>query len=41
MTLQDHHCQSLRALLAAGRAWQALPYVAKREAAKPTTPRTG
>ena len=41
MTLQDHHRQSLRALLAAGRAWQALPYVAKRESAKPTTQRTG
>jgi transposase len=40
MTLQDHHRQSLRALLAAGRAWQALPYVAKRESAKPTTQRT-
>ncbi len=41
MTLQDHHRQSLRALLAAGRAWQALPYVAKRESAKPTAQRTG
>src|SRR4029450_7371066 len=41
MTLQDHHRQSLRALLAAGRAWQALPYVAKRESATPTTQRTG
>ena len=38
---QDHHRQSLRALLAAGRAWQALPYVAKRESAKPTAQRTG
>src|SRR6266516_7862035 len=41
ITLQDHHRQSLRALLAAGRAWQALPYVAKRESAKPTAQRTG
>jgi len=41
MTLQDQHRQSLRALLAAGRAWQALPYVAKRESVKPTTQRTG
>ncbi len=41
MTLQDHHRQSLRALLAAGRAWQALPYVAKRESATPTAQRTG
>ena len=41
MTLQDQHRQSLRALLAAGRAWQALPYVAKREAAKLTAQRTG
>ena len=41
MTLQDQHRQSLRALLAAGRAWQALPYVAKRESATPTAQRTG
>jgi transposase len=41
MTLQDQHRQSLRDLLAAGRAWQALPYVAKRESAKPTAQRTG
>ena len=41
MTLQDQHRQSLRALLAVGRAWQALPYVAKREAAKLTAQRTG
>jgi hypothetical protein len=40
MTLQDQHRQSLRAFLAAGRPWPALPYVAKRESAKPTTPRT-
>src|SRR4029450_11805928 len=36
MTLQDQHRQSLRDLLAAGRAWQALPYVAKRGAAQRT-----
>ena len=41
MTLQDQHRQSLRDLLAAGRAWQALPSVAKRESAKPTAQRTG
>jgi hypothetical protein len=41
MTLQDQHRQTRRDLLAAGRAWQALPYVAKREAAKPTAQRTG
>jgi transposase len=41
MTLQDQHRQRLRALLEAGRTWQALPYVAKRESAKPTTQRTG
>jgi Domain of unknown function (DUF4277) len=41
MTLPDHHRQSLRALWAAGRAWHALPYVAKRESAKPTAQRTG
>ena len=33
--LQDHQRQTLRALLAAGQTWQAFPYVAQREAAKP------
>jgi transposase len=40
LTLQDQHCQALRALLAAGQTWQALPYVAKREAAKQPAQRT-
>jgi hypothetical protein len=34
ITLQDQHRQALRALLVAGQTWQALPYVAQREAAK-------
>jgi transposase len=41
ITLQDHHRQTLREVLEAGHTWQALPYVAKREAAKPPAPRTG
>ena len=41
LTLQDHHRQTLRDVLEAGHTWQALPYVAKREAAKPPAPRTG
>ena len=41
LTLQDHHRQTLRDVLEAGHPWQALPYVAKREAAKPPAPRTG
>jgi hypothetical protein len=41
MTLPDQHRQSLRALLAAGQAWQALPYVAQRESAQPSAQRTG
>jgi hypothetical protein len=40
-TLPDPHRQSLRALLAAGRAWHALPYGAQRESAKPVAQRTG
>jgi transposase len=40
VTLQDHHRQSLRDLLDAGQTWQALPYVAKREAAKREAQRT-
>jgi hypothetical protein len=40
VTLQDHHRQTLRALVAAGQTWQALPYVAQREAAKPLAQRT-
>ena len=38
--LQDHQRQTLRALLAAGQTWQAFPYVAQREAAKPPPERT-
>src|SRR5215813_13236328 len=41
ITLQDHHRQTLRALLVAGQTWQALPYVATREAAKLPAKRTG
>lgn len=34
MTMQDHHRQTLRELLAAGRTWEELPYVAQREVDK-------
>ena len=40
ITLQDHHRQTLRDLLEAGQTWQALPYVATREAAKLPAQRT-
>jgi transposase len=40
ITLQDHHRQTLRDMLDAGHTWQALPYVAKREAAKAPGQRT-
>ena len=40
ITLQDHHRRTLRDLLDAGHTWQALPYVAKREAAKAPGQRT-
>jgi transposase len=40
ITLQDHHRQTLRGLLAAGHTWQALPYVAKRDEAKLPAQRT-
>jgi len=39
VTLPDHHRQTLRALVAAGQTWQALPDVAQREAAKPLAQR--
>jgi transposase len=39
-TMQDHHHQTLRALLDAGQPWTALPYVARREADKPEEART-
>jgi transposase len=41
VTLQEQHRQTLRALLVAGQTWQALPYVAQREAAKRPAKRTG
>jgi hypothetical protein len=34
MTVQDHHRQTLRELLAAGQTWEELPYVAQREVDK-------
>ena len=40
ITLQDHHRQTLRDVLEAGQTWQALPYVATREATKLPAPRT-
>lgn len=40
LTMQDHHCQSLRELLAAGRTWEELPYVAQRDADKDPKERT-
>jgi transposase len=40
ITLQDHHRQTLRDLLEVGHTWQALPYVATREAAKLPAQRT-
>src|SRR5215831_1084710 len=40
ITLQDQHRQALRALLAAGQTWQALPYVAQRDATKQPAQRT-
>jgi transposase len=39
-TLQDPHRRTLRDMLDAGHPWQALPYVAKREAAKAPGQRT-
>jgi hypothetical protein len=40
LTLQDHHRQTLRGLLAAGHPWHALPSVAKRDEAKLPAQRT-
>ncbi len=40
MTMQEHHCQTLRELLAAGRTWEELPYVAQRDADKDPKERT-
>lgn len=40
MTMQDHHRQTLRELLAAGQTWEELPYVAQRDADKDPQERT-
>ena len=39
-TMQDHHLQVLRELLAAGQGWTELPYVAQRDADKKREERT-
>jgi len=39
-TMQDHHCQTLRELLAAGQRWTELPYVAQRDTKKNKEERT-
>jgi transposase len=38
--MQDHHCQTLQELLAAGQTWEELPYVAQRDADKDSQERT-
>ncbi len=40
VVMQDHHRQTLRALLAAGQTWTELPYVAQRDAKKSKEERT-
>jgi len=40
VTMQDHHRQTLRELLAAGQTWEELPYVARRDADKDPKERT-
>lgn len=40
MTMQDHHRQTLRELLATGQTWKPLPYVAQRDAGKAEDERT-
>lgn len=40
VTMQDHHRQTLRELLAAGQTWEELPYVAQRDADKDPQERT-
>jgi len=40
VTMQEHHRQTLRELLAAGQSWEELPYVAQREADKDSQERT-
>ena len=39
-TMQDHHRQTLRELLARGQNWAELPYIARRDAAKDKGKRT-
>ncbi len=39
-TMQDHHRETLRELLAAGQEWTKLPYVAQRDAGKKPEERT-
>ena len=39
-TMQDHHRETLRGLLAAGQEWTELPYVARRDAGKKPEERT-
>ena len=39
-TMQDHHRETLRELLAAGQSWIELPYVAQRDAGKQREERT-
>lgn len=40
VTMQDHHRQTLRKLLATGQSWTELPYVARRDANKAKEQRT-
>jgi len=40
VTLQEHHRQTLQELLTAGRTWEELPYVAKRDANQKREERT-
>ncbi len=40
VTMQDHHRQTLRELLAVGQTWEELPYVAQRDADKGPQERT-
>lgn len=40
VTMQEHHRQTLRELLAAGQSWEELPYVARRDADKDPQERT-
>lgn len=40
LTMQEHHRETLRELLAGGQRWQELPYVAGRDEGKPVEDRT-